>query len=396
MNEAELRERIRRWEDLHTELKGSLIHPDKLAAELVAFANTDGGQLIIGVDEAERRIVGVEDVDGALRQVDNVAYNNCVPGVTVVQETIPTSEGPVVVVNVPKGDSRPYRTRQNVYYIRTTSGKRPASQGELLRLFQAAGSLYYDELPVPTTALTDLDFDAFELFLEDTGQGALLGPDAGADEKRTLLHNWRLITQDHLTLAGLVLFGRHPQRHLPFAQINAARFPGTDSSYEPSDRKDCRGRLLDVIDQAVRFVDLHLPTPHRIRGLEPEPRPELPREVLREAVVNAVVHRDYTIHGPIRIFVFDDRIDVHTPGRPPNGVDAGAMRAGVHVPRNPTLYARVADAGLVTRAGTGIRRMSRLAREATGRDLGLEVRDFEVLLSLPRKTRAGDDDGPAE
>jgi ATP-dependent DNA helicase RecG len=86
--------------------------------------------------------------------------------------------------------------------------------------------------------------------------------------------NWGLLSDGHPTIAGVVLFGREPQRHLPFAQINAARFPGAESSVEPLDRKDLTGRLLDVIDQAERFLDLHLRVPHVIHGLEPEPRLE--------------------------------------------------------------------------------------------------------------------------
>jgi len=186
-------------------------------------------------------------------------------------------------------------------------------------------------------------------------------------------------------MAGIILFGRDPQRHLPFAQINAARFPGTDSSEEPVDRKDLKGRLLDVIEQAQQFLRLHLRIPHRITGFEPEPQPELPEEALREAIVNAVAHRDYTVRGPIRLFILEDRVEVHAPGRAPNTVDEGAMRAGVHVVRNPHIYARLSDAGLVTRAGTGVRRIIRLVRQATGQDVGIALRDFEVLLTLPRR-----------
>jgi ATP-dependent DNA helicase RecG len=106
---------------------------------------------------------------------------------------------------------------------------------------------------------------------------------------------------------------------------------------------------------------------------------------LREAIVNAVAHRDYTVHGPVRLFIFDDRVEVHTPGRPPNTVDEEAMRAGVHIVRNLRIYSRLSDAGMVTRAGTGIRRIIRLVREVTGKDIGLSIRTFEVLLTLPRK-----------
>jgi len=379
MDLTELRERIARWEDLHTDFKERLDSPDELARDLVCFANTDGGQLIVGVAK-DRRVVGVEDPDAVNRMVDNVAFNNCEPPITVIQEVLHDDGKRVVVINIPKGDRRPYRTNRGLYYIRKTSGCFQASQEELLRLFQATESLYYDETPLPRLSLGDLDLDAFDRYLEATGQAELI-PD-----RERLLRNWRLLSGDHPTIAGVVLFGRDPQRHLPFAQINAARIPGTDTSAEPSDRKDLTGRLLDVIDQAERFLHLHLRVPHEIRGFQPEPRPELPEEALREAIVNAVAHRDYTVRGPVRLFILDDRVEVHTPGRAPNTVDEGAMRAGVHVVRNPRIYARLSDAGLVTRAGTGVRRIIRLVREATGSDVGIFIGDFEVLLTMPRKT----------
>jgi len=379
MEITELRERIARGEDLHTDFKERIDSPEELAKDLVAFANTDGGQLILGVAK-DRSVVGVGDPDAVNRSVDNVAYNNCDPPITVVQEVLTTEEGRhVVVVNVPKGDLRPYRTNRGRYYVRTTSGCRDASREELLRLFQSTESLFYDETPVLRAGIQDLDLDAFNRYLEETGQ-----PDLGLDPLR-LLRNWGLLTGEHPTIAGLLFFGRDPQRHLPFAQINAAAIPGTDLANDPSDRKDMKGRLLDVVEDAYRFLHIHVRVPHEIRGFEPEPKPEIPREALREAIVNAVAHRDYTLRGPIRIFVFDDRIEIHTPGKPPNSVDAEAMRAGVHVPRNPRIYSRLADAGLVTGAGSGIRRMIRLIRESTGRDLGIEVRDFEVVFSLPRR-----------
>lgn len=232
MNLTELRERIARWENLHTEFKEWPVHPDKLAVALVALANTDGGQLVLGVSE-DREIAGVGDADAVGRKVDNVAYENCEPPVTVVQEVL-EPEGPakpVLVVNVPKGDMRPYRTNRGVYYIRTTSGRRQASREELLRLFQATESLYYDETPLHRLSIRDLDLEAFEYFLETTEQ-ADLDPD-----RERLLRNWKLLDDGYPTIGGILLFGRQPQRHLPYAQINAARFPGTDDSFEPSDRK---------------------------------------------------------------------------------------------------------------------------------------------------------------
>ena len=161
----------------------------------------------------------------------------------------------------------------------------------MLRLFQATESLYYDETPLIRLSVDDLDLDAFGRYLQRTGQTDLTG-----DQPR-LLRAWGLLGEGHPTVAGLLLFGRDPQRHLPFAQINAARVPGIDASVAPSDRKDMSGRLLDMIEDAQRFLRLHLAITHEIRGFEPEPHPELPEEALREAVVNSIGHRDYTIQG---------------------------------------------------------------------------------------------------
>lgn len=160
---------------------------------------------------------------------------------------------------------------------------------------------------------------------------------------------------------------------------------GDDIGGDFIDRKDLAGGLFDLVAQAETFLNLYLPTGHEIVGFEPEKRAEIPPAALREAVINALVHRDYTIAGPTRIFVLADRVEVRSPGRPPNSVDAEAMRAGVHVTRNPHIYSRVADAQLATRAGTGIRRIARLLREDGGRELGIRISEAEVALILPRR-----------
>ncbi len=179
MGRNELQERIARWEGLHTEFKGRIGSPNELAKDLVCMANTDGGQLIIGVSE-DRSIVGVEDTDATHQLVDNIAYNNCEPPLTVIQEVLAMGEAKVVVVNIPKGSQRPYRTNQGMYYTRTTSGCRHASREELLRLFQAAGSIFYDETPLLRLSISDLDLDAFDLYLQETGQKDLQIPAASA------------------------------------------------------------------------------------------------------------------------------------------------------------------------------------------------------------------------
>jgi ATP-dependent DNA helicase RecG len=338
----------------------------------------DQGQ-VVGIDESER--------DRVARTVDNVAYNNIEPPATVVIETLADEQGHnVLVVNVPKGSQRPYRTNRGLYFVRTASGKRQASREELLRLFQAVESLYYDETPLLATSVTDIEAQARDDLLRMTGEHGL---DVASVEPQRLLSNWKLLSelngQTCLTIAGALFLARNPQRWLPMACVSAIAIPGTEISIAPSDQKRIEGRLLNIIEDTRRFLGIHLLRPHHIQGFEPEVTPELPEEVLREAVINAVAHRDYTISSPIRVIVFNDRVEIRTPGQLHNAVTLESMRYGIHVLRNPMIYTMLLRVGLVTHAGSGIPRIIHLTRQATGRDPDLRIQASEFILSLPRR-----------
>ena len=387
MDLLELQQRIAKWEDLHTEFKELPVHEDDLSASLVAFANTDGGQLILGVTN-NRQIKGVANPDRAMQRTDQIAYNNCEPPLTIIQETIQAEGGEIVIaVNIPKGDQRPYRTNRGVYYIRTTSGRQQASRQELLRLFQATESLYYDETPVLRASMTDLDDRAFDRFLQQAFQRPLDQFEIGYER---LLKNMGYIqTQDQKdfpTVAALLFFGREPQRFLPQAHISAARIPGLDFTAPPSDAKTGTGTLPEMLEDIARFLRVHLQTPHVIQSFESEPRPELPEEALREFLVNALAHRDYTVTAPVRVFIFDNRVEVRTPGGLPNTVTIEAIRLGAaHVLRNPSIYTLFSRWGLVTGIGTGIYRAIESVRNATGKETNLLVQANEFVVSLPRR-----------
>ena len=380
----DLSAQLARGEGLHTEFKGWPITPDDLAAAIVAFANTDGGRIFLGVDDLGVAVGGMGDLDRATQFVDNVAFNNCSPPVTVLQETVETAGSTVLAVNVPKGDDRPYRTNRGVHYIRTSSGRRHASRGELLRLFQASESLFYDETTVRRSTPSDREESATDEMLEAIQE---LGLDLSGIPRDRLLRNWGLLDDDggdRLTVAGVLLLARAPQRFFPHAYVSALRIPGVDISTPPIDQKRIEGRLFDLVSDALRFLDFHLMRRHRIRGLEPEVVLEFPVACLRETLVNAVAHRDYTIAGPIRLLVFDDRVEVRTPGGLPNSVRLDQLPAGVHVLRNPTVYNLLLKRGLVTDAGSGIPRMIRLLREKTGLAPGLRLESNEFVVAVTR------------
>jgi ATP-dependent DNA helicase RecG len=248
-----------------------------------------------------------------------------------------------------------------------------------------AASLYYDETPIVRSSMADLDERALTDLLETI---KAYGFDIAGIPRERLLHNWRLLRpvegEEHLTVAGLLFLARAPQHFLPQAYTSALRILGTDIAGEPRDQKRLEGRLPDMLRDALRFPDIHLLRRHRIHAMEPEARTEIPVEVLRESLVNAWAHRDYTLIAPVRVLVFDDRVEVRTPGQLPNSVTLEALRFGVHVLRNPTMYNMLLKIGLVTDAGSGIPRMIRLHRDATGAEPILSLQGPEFVVSLPR------------
>jgi ATP-dependent DNA helicase RecG len=151
------------------------------------------------------------------------------------------------------------------------------------------------------------------------------------------------------------------------------------------DAKTLTGSVPVMLEDAARFLKIHLRTAHRIEGFAPETYPELPEAALRETLVNTLAHRDYTISAPVRLFIYDDRVEMRTPGGLPNAVTIPAIRLGAaHVLRNPTVYTLLSRLGLVTGIGSGVYRTIQLVKAATGQEPGMEVIENEFVVSLPR------------
>lgn len=381
MNELELKERILKGEDLHTEFKESFSDNEDIAKSIVCFANTDGGQLVVGVND-NGEIVGVENIDELTKRVDDVAYNRCEPPVTIVQETLSIENRTVLIINVPKGDQRPYRTASGLHYIRSANRCRQASREELLRLFQATESIYYDEIEMARASIKDIDMDYAKKFLEKYYDFKV----EDKDLIRLLINIKALSKNERPTLSGILFFGENPQFYVPTSSIIAAYIDGNDLSIPPSDRKEFEGKVPQVIENCMRFLKVYVKEKHIIKGIEPESYPEVEDFALREALVNAVSHRDYTISAPVRIFIFNDRIEFHTPGKLPNTVTIENIKIGAaHVLRNPTIYILLNKMGLVTHTGTGIKRIIESVKKTVGKDVKLEVIDSEFILTIPKK-----------
>ena len=379
MDKLKLQERILKGENLHTEFKESLPDNETLAKSIACFANTDGGQLIIGVSDSGN-ITGVGDSDEAVRKIDDVAFNRCEPPISILPETVDMDSKIVLIINIPKGEQRPYRTKSGLYYIRSGNRCRQASWQEVRRLYQTSESIYYDETPISKASFTTLDIEYLKDFL-----GKYLGISPEESLIENYLKNLKVTTHNKKpTLAGTLFFGKNPQQLIPFAKIIAAYIPGKDISIPPSDRKDLEGKIPDILENCLKFLRLYLKEEHRIKSFEPESYPEIPEEVLREGIVNAVAHRDYTINASIRLFIFEDRIEIRTPGKLPNTVTIENMKVSIHVPRNPVIYNLLNKMGMVTDVGSGVPRVIKIIKEKLNKEIGLNSTEAEFILSIPR------------
>jgi len=382
MTELEIRQLIAKGEGYHLEFKLEAESNEDFAKTIVCFANTDGGKILIGIDDLGN-IVGVSDVDELMRSIDDIAMNRCEPPITIIQEHVVIDNKFVVIVHVEKGIQKPYRTKSGRYYVRASNRCRQASREELLRIFQSTESLYYDELPVIRATISDLDYSLIRDFLKK-----YLDLDVESEEDlRYYLINLHLLTERNVpTITGMLFFGKEPQKFLPECRIICANINGTDIGDSYLEIKEVLGTIPNIISNVESFLKNNLREEHNIMDFRPETEYEIPLTALREAVVNAIAHRDYTISGPIRIILFTDRVEIHSPGKLPNTVTVESMKVGgSHVLRNPTIYNILAKMKMVTDLGSGVRRIIKLVKEYTNKEVELIPTENEFIVKIPRK-----------
>lgn len=384
MDINDLYELIANGENSYVEFKNEKVSPNDLAAEIVAFANFEGGIIIIGVED-DGSISGVtsEDIEEYLM---NVCINNVVPGLIPIFEKFTTDEGVVVTLTIPKGVSKPYSVNGR-YYIRVGSTKRIATRDELMRLFQESGILHYDISPVYGSGIKDLNlekvrdyflkYNSFDLFEEneETIINILTNADIMAKHEN----------QSVCTVGGLLIFGINIEKYLPQSGISFAHFNGNDITSELIDKKNITGTLPEQVEKMMDVFYTNIKKPSTIVGLKRDEKEYYPNIVIRESLVNAVVHRNYQITGSkIRIFMFDDRIEFRSPGRLPNTVTIEKMKVGVSYARNPFILKYMENLRYVDQLGRGIPMILREMKKIGAREPDLRVEGEEFVLTCFR------------
>jgi len=363
MEELELIKLTGCGEDSRTQFKRTITNTESLAGELVAFSNSKGGRILIGVgDQGELLGLSPDDIHRINQLVSNMATNLVRPSINPDTENVATASGLVVmVVSVPEGLSKPYSDNNGVFWVKSGSDKRSVtSREEIQRMFQGADIIHADEIPVSGTAANDLDFAHFgDFFLKQYGESLNDALGKAGIPLIQLLNNLGLAREENLNLAGLMLFGKQPQRHRPAFVVKSVSFVGDDPAGDKyRDSQDIEGCLRDLHRGTMSFLTRNLRRLQGSKGFNSQGDMEVPLAALEELVVNMLLHRDYFISAPWRVMLFDNRIELISPGALPNSLTIENIRYGVSVIRNPIIasFATKADELPYRGIGTGIRR----------------------------------------
>lgn len=368
---TELLEIINNGESSGVDFKRDVLQNHDLAKELVAFSNLAGGMVLLGVDD-DGTIIGLSRPD-----LEEWVMTTCrdkirpaiIPFFEIVRDVV--SDNDVAIVSVTRGYDvhSLWHNNSNKYYIRVGTQSREATPEELARLFQQRGSIRAELRPVSGATLADLDRRRLRDYFGRIRQQDMPADDGDA-AWRTLLINTEIMIEEGVSVGGLLLFGTTPNRFLPHAGIDAAAFPGLEKDYAARERAALRGPMTPLlaadgalvenglVEQALDFVRRNTPVTATLendaRRVE---RPAYPPEALREAIVNALIHRDYLLTSTdIELAIYSDRLEIISPGRLPNGITPARMRTGCRAARNQLLKDVMRDYGYLEHMGMGVPR----------------------------------------
>lgn len=356
MEASELIEIISRGEDSKHQFKRNFDNDKKLAEEIIAFSNTLGGIIVIGVND-DGSIFGLSDDDirRLNKMISNTASDNVRPPVNPFVENVLIQGKIVMVLTISEGISKPYMSNDGAIIVKNGADKRKVtSREEIQRMFQTAGLVHGDEIPANGMTINDLDSGYFSEFLQKEFNETI---DDSSDNLTRVLENMNLANKGVLNISGALLFGKDPQFRLPVFIVKAVAYPGKtidDAHYISS--LDLTGKLADIYQKSLNFIISNLKFIQDEKGINSTGEPEIPRIALEEILVNALIHRDYFILSPIRILIFSDRIEIISPGHLPNNLTVENVKKGNSNIRNPILTSFATRLLPYRGLGSGIRR----------------------------------------
>ncbi|HJW86975.1 MAG TPA: RNA-binding domain-containing protein [Candidatus Brocadiaceae bacterium] len=356
MEPTELLKIIDRGEDGANQFKADFHNVDSLAAEMVAFSNSGGGRIFIGVAD-DGRIAGLARTDmGRINQlVSNAASQSVRPPINPRTENVAFPDGLITIVTIPSGISKPYMDNNGAIWVKSGSDKRKVtSREEIQRMFQSASLVHGDEVPANGMTLGNLDMDYFRRFFEKQYGESLDEQDLPLN---TILDNMNLMKDGVLNVAGALLFAKRQEFRLPAFCVKCVAYPGNDiHASEYRDSEDVSGKLEEMFNRSLSFITRNLRHIQYEQNVNSPGKLEIPKIALEELLTNALVHRDYFVIAPVRIFIFDNRIEIISPGHLPNNLTIENIKKGNSNIRNPILTSFAAKMLPYRGLGNGVRR----------------------------------------
>ena len=358
MKTLELIERINNGEDSFTQFKREAISAKDLAKEFVAFLNAAGGVIVFGVED-NGRIQGLStaQIEELGQLIGNTANENVKPPFYPLVENRSINERKLVIVYVPKGSVKPYSTSGGEYLTKSGADKKKLSQEELRRLFAESKRLYADEESVYGTDITDLDTALFYKFLEKDNVAVFDAVKLGNLALAQVLENLDLLNNKQLTLAGNLIFGIRPQKFNKSFYIDCCYFDGNDVAVDRFISKRVNDiNLLTMIKNSMNFFKNNLKNLQTSENFNSYATLEIDERILIELIVNALVHRDYYIQSSIKLFIFQNRVEIISPGKLTNSLTVEKIKSGISIHRNPILNSICKTILPYSGYGSGIRR----------------------------------------
>lgn len=359
METIDLEQRITQGENATTEFKENF---DQEAVETAAaFANTGGGTVLIGVTD-RREIRGITIGKETLRNFSNRIAQATEPRVTLEIRPVDIEGKSVLWIRIAESDLKPVAVK-GVCYRRVGNSNRVMSPQEIAQMHLNATGQTWDGLLVTRAGMDDIDEKKVEWYLTRRETIRNVSKPQGMS-MAALLENINGVSDDGTpTHAGLLFFGKHTQRRFFYnAQLRVVRFKGTSVIHPVIDRVDCFDTLWENVNAAEEFIrkNIRLLSFRTSRSFQRDDKFEYPLNALREAIINALIHRNYQETADVRVFIFDNRVEIINPGTFPEGVSPDEP---THKPVNPTLSQLMFDIGFIERYGAGIRMMRRLCQE---------------------------------
>ncbi|MBV5348791.1 putative DNA binding domain-containing protein [bacterium] len=381
--EPEIKNEIRLGEDSIRQFKVKLNNPAHVAIEMCAMSNSSGGTIYVGVkDDCTIEGLSSEEVRKYNSWIADAASQLIRPAIYPLTQTVEIDSKLLLLIEVSEGASRPYQDNKGAFWVKSGSDKRVASPQELMRLFQQNSQLTLDEM-ITSADISEIDQTKFNTFFEQTK--GIEFTSVGL-KLENVLNNMNLAKDSKLTLGGLLLFGKDVQEIKPYCIIRAICFYGNEISDNSFiDKRDCSGTL----DEQFRLGMLFLKNNLSFIQIEPSFNSlgvlEIDERALEEAVVNAILHRDYSKSAVIRLFIFKNRVEIISPGSLPNHLTVENIKNGNSVMRNPLLASYGTKVLPYSGIGSGIPRILKNHPETQFLN-DKQGEQFSIILARPARS----------